>query len=119
MKTCLDLQWPKFIHNAYYDGMDALSKVTRYVRDVYEGLQQGAENAESQAQSTSAKKEVEFEDLGNTCTSISPANGHAAVPDKVHVLFILLTVVVTLFHQGSIGTLGNKDNYVIYRLSQA
>ena len=82
--------------------MDALSKVTRYVRDVYEGLQQGAENAETQVQSGAAKKEVEFEDLGDTCTSISPANGHATVPDKVHVLFIVLIVVVTLFNQAGL-----------------
>ena len=64
--------------------MDALSKVTRYVRDVYEGLQQGTENAEIQAQHSAIKKDahVEFEHLGDTA-SASPANGHSTVPDKV------------------------------------
>lgn len=75
--------WQRFIHSAYYDGMDALSKVTRYVRDVYEGLQQGTENAEIQAQHSAIKKDVhvEFEHLGDTA-SASPANGHSTVPDK-------------------------------------
>lgn len=70
--------WQRIINSAYYDGIYALSKVTRYVRDVYEGLQQGAENAEPQ--SSAAKKELEFEHLGDT--SIPSSNGHMAVPDK-------------------------------------
>ncbi|KAL9984661.1 hypothetical protein ACROYT_G006982 [Oculina patagonica] len=73
--------WQRFIHSAYYDGMDALSKVTRYVRDVYEGLQQGTENPQGEAQlSSSPKKEAEFEDLGDIpCTNHSAAE---PVPDK-------------------------------------
>ena len=61
--------------------MDALSKVTRYMRDMYEGYQQGAENAETQAQYSAAKKEVEFEHLGDTCSL--PASDRPTVPDKV------------------------------------
>ena len=63
--------------------MDALSKVTRYVRDVYEGLQQGPENPQGdQAQlGSSPKKEAEFEDLGDIpCTNHSSTE---PVPDKV------------------------------------
>ncbi|KAJ7337900.1 hypothetical protein OS493_008059 [Desmophyllum pertusum] len=68
----------RFINSAYYDGMDALSKVTRYVRDVYEGLQQGVENPTG-TQGSGPKKEAEFEDLGD----ISCANHSAvSVPDK-------------------------------------
>lgn len=73
--------WPRFIHSAYYDGMDALSKVTRYVRDVYVGLQQGGETTETQTQCCAVKKEVEFEHLGDACTP--SANGHSTVPDKL------------------------------------
>ena len=53
---------------------------------VYEGLQQGPENAETQAQYRPGKKEVEFEHLGDTCSP--SANDRRAVPDKVlmHVL---------------------------------
>lgn len=72
--------WQRFIHTAYYDGMDALSKVTRYVRDMYEGLQQGTENPEGDAQlGSSPKREAEFEDLGDVS-----CNNHSAtsVPDK-------------------------------------
>ena len=61
--------------------MDALSKVTRYVRDVYVGLQQGGETTETQTQCCAVKKEVEFEHLGDACTP--SANGHSTVPDKV------------------------------------
>ena len=50
--------------------MDALSKVTRYVRDVYEGLQQGTENTQGGLQGEmppeTGKKDVEFEHLGGT-----------------------------------------------------
>ena len=63
--------------------MDALSKVTRYVRDVYEGLQQGTENLQDEGQpaGSSPKKESEFEDLGDIpCTNHSAAE---PVPDKV------------------------------------
>ena len=61
--------------------MDALSKVTRYVRDVYVGLQQGGDTSETQSQYSAAEKEVEFEHLEDACTP--SANGHSAVPDKV------------------------------------
>ena len=74
--------------------MDALSKVTRYVRDVYEGLQQGAENAEPQAHCSAAKKELEFEHLDDTC--IPSANGHTAVPEKVLVLSLLYSGFVNI-----------------------
>ena len=69
------------INSAYYDGMYALSKVTRYVRDVYEGLQQAPESTEPQNQNPGPKKEVEFEDLGATC--VPSVNGDSGVPDKV------------------------------------
>lgn len=61
--------------------MDALSKVTRYVRDVYEGLQQGTENPQGDDHlGSSQKREAEFEDLGDvSCTNHSAAS----VPNKV------------------------------------
>ncbi|KAK2565295.1 TBC1 domain family member 15 [Acropora cervicornis] len=73
--------WQRLFHSAYYDGMDALSKVTRYVRDVYEGLQPAGENAETQAQYSAAKREVDFEHLGDTASS-SPVNGQSSLPEK-------------------------------------
>ena len=73
-------QWQKF-YSAYYDGMDALSKVTRYVRDVYVGLQQGAESTQSDAQGSGPKKEPEFEDLGDV--SCANHSDEVSVPDKV------------------------------------
>jgi len=61
--------------------MDALSKVTRYVRDVYEGLQQGTEDPQGDALlGSSPKRDAEFEDLGDvSCTNHSVTS----VPDKV------------------------------------
>ena len=79
-------QWQRLFHSAYYDGMDALSKVTRYVRDVYEGLQPAGENAETQAQYSAAKREVDFEHLGDTASS-SPVNGQSSLPEKVRIIF--------------------------------
>ena len=79
------------MHSAYYDGMDALSKVTRYVRDVYEGLQPGAENAQTQAQYSAAKKEVDFEHLGVTA-STSPVNGQPSLPEKVRIIIFKMVV---------------------------
>lgn len=73
--------WQRLFHSAYYDGMDALSKVTRYVRDVYEGLQPAGENAETQAQYSAAIREVDFEHLGDTASS-SPVNGQSSLPEK-------------------------------------
>lgn len=51
--------------------MDVLFKVIRYVRDMYEGLQQGIENFEGDVQlGSSSKREVEFEDFGDVlCNS--------------------------------------------------
>lgn len=72
--------WQRFFNSAYYDGIYALSKVTRYVRDVYEGLQQAPESTEPQNQYPGPKKEVEFEDLGDTC--VPSVNGHSSLPDK-------------------------------------
>ena len=68
--------------------MDALSKVTRYVRDVYEGLQQGTEDPQGDAQlGSSPKREAEFEDLGD----VSGINHCAAsVPDKVSSLSLVV-----------------------------
>lgn len=57
--------WHKLLHSAYYDGMDALSKVTRYVRDVYVGYQEGVEVTQEEEQENGLKKEPEFEDLGD------------------------------------------------------
>ena len=79
-------QWQRLFHSAYYDGMDALSKVTRYVRDVYEGLQPAGENAETQAQYSAAKREVDFEHLGDTASS-SPVNGQSSLPERVRIIF--------------------------------
>lgn len=71
--------------------MDALSKVTRYVRDVYEGLQQGVENPTG-TQGSGPKKEAEFEDLGD----ISCANHSAvSVPDKVQSSLLYMYSIYT------------------------
>ena len=51
------------------------------MRDVYEGLQQAPENTEPQNQCPGPKKEVEFEDLGDTC--VPSVNGDSSLPDKV------------------------------------
>ena len=79
-------QWQRLFHSAYYDGMDALSKVTRYVRDVYEGLQPAGENTQTEAQYSAAKREVDFEHLGDTA-STSPVNGQSSLPEKVRIIF--------------------------------
>ena len=51
------------------------------MRDVYEGLQQAPESTEPQNQYPGPKKEVEFEDLGDTC--VPSVNGDSSLPDKV------------------------------------
>ena len=78
--------------------MDALSKVTRYVRDVYEGLQQGTEDPQGDAQlGSSLKREAEFEDLGDvSCTNHSATS----VPDKVPSLCYLLLRALLLYIYG-------------------
>ena len=60
----------------------ALSKVTQYVQDVYERLQQGTKNTEPQSSAT--KKELEFEHLGDTC--IPSSNGPYTGPPLIVVL---------------------------------
>ena len=72
-------QWHKLLHSAYYDGMDALSKVTRYVRDVYVGYQEGVEGAQEEEQENGLKKEPEFEDLGDDANH----SDETSVPGKV------------------------------------
>lgn len=76
--------------------MDALSKVTRYVRDVYEGLQQGTEDPRGDAQlGSSPKREAEFEDLGDvSCTNHS--DSVTSVPDKVPVPVIYYLILLSL-----------------------
>ena len=82
--------------------MYALSKVTRYVRDIYEGLQQAPENTEPQNPSPGPKKEVEFEDLGATC--VPSVNGNSSVPDKVpctlhtNLLHVFCKILLLLLH---------------------
>ncbi|PFX32122.1 TBC1 domain family member 15 [Stylophora pistillata] len=70
--------WQKLLHSAYYDGMDALSKVTRYVRDVYVGYQQGVEDTQGEVEENGPKKEHEFEDLGD----VGNHSDEIAVPEK-------------------------------------
>ena len=102
----LDSQWQRFFNSAYYDGMYALSKVTRYVRDVYEGLQQAPENTEPQNQCPGPKKEVEFEDLGDTC--VPSVNGNSSLPEKVpctlntNLLYVLFKFYFLLLLSGGI-----------------
>ena len=102
----LDSQWQRFFNSAYYDGMYALSKVTRYVRDVYEGLQQAPENTEPQNQCPGPKKEVEFEDLGDT--SVPSVNGNSSLPEKVpctlntNLLYVLFKFYFLLLLSGGI-----------------
>ena len=86
--------------------MYALSKVTRYVRDVYEGLQQAPENTEPQNQCPGPKKEVEFEDLGDTC--VPSVNGDSSLPEKVpctlntNLLYVLFKFYFLLLLSGGI-----------------
>ncbi|EDO50033.1 predicted protein, partial [Nematostella vectensis] len=57
----------RFVNNAYYDGMDALSKVTRYFRDTMDIIQAtGIEQDDLALPPPAAhyKKDAEFEDLG-------------------------------------------------------
>ncbi|XP_031562961.1 TBC1 domain family member 15-like isoform X2 [Actinia tenebrosa] len=66
-----------FFNAAYYDGMDALSKVTKYFRDTMDVMQSGPNLAEMDdplvISTTSPRKDAEFEDLGEA-TSLSERN---------------------------------------------
>ncbi|XP_015747685.1 PREDICTED: TBC1 domain family member 17-like [Acropora digitifera] len=65
----------------YFNGMDVLSHVTRYKQRSNEGLQPAGENTQTQAQDSAAKREVDFEHLGDTA-STSPVSGQSSLPEK-------------------------------------
>ena len=100
-------QWQRLINNAYYDGMDALSKVTKYVRGVYDVFQPALDASHEESPLVIKKKDLGFEDLGMA----SPPRADIKIPEKV-LLHCLLMLYCDYMYLILGRTCANKAMYV-------